>query len=286
MSTQRGTVMKACIISRTDIPNALSLTRRIIDHLDVLGVDVSVETDTALALELEDKNTNLSDLEGDFVVTVGGDGTILRTAMEMKTSDTPILGVNMGRRGFLSEVTVPEAEWALEKVLEGDYYLEESMKASSRCLQFEESFPDALNEVLIASPLPSKMVLLGLRVDGEHIIDVQADGVLVSTPAGSTAYNMSAGGAVLAPGIEGFSITAVCPYSYFKSIVVPPDSIITLELLKPRADAVAIVDGRSLHPLKPFNTVECYASEQVTRFIRFRSFYSRIQKRILTIQSR
>jgi NAD+ kinase len=278
--------MKAGVVSRTDIPNALSLTRRIIDHLDVLGADVSVETDTALALELEDKNTNLSDLEGDFVVTVGGDGTILRTAMEMKTSDTPILGVNMGRRGFLSEVTVPEAEWALDKVLEGDYYLEESMKASSKCLQLEESFPDALNEVLIASPLPSKMVLLGLRVDGEHIIDVQADGVLVSTPAGSTAYNMSAGGAVLAPGIEGFSITAVCPYSYFKSIVVPPDSIITLELLKPRADAVAIVDGRSLHPLKPFFTVECYASEQVTRFIRFRSFYSRIQKRILTIQSR
>jgi len=278
--------MKAGVVSRTDIPNALSLTRRIIDHLIGLGVEVSVETDTALALELEDKNTNLSDMEGDFMVTVGGDGTILRTAMEMKTPETPILGVNMGRRGFLSEVTVPEAEWALEKVLEGDYYLEESMKASSRCLQLEESFPDALNEVLIASPLPSKMVLLGLRVDGEHIIDVQADGVMVSTPAGSTAYNMSAGGAVLAPGIEGFSITAVCPYSYFKSIVVPPDSLITLELLKPRADAVAIIDGRSLHPLKPFYTVECYASEQVTRFIRFRSFYSRIQKRILTIQSR
>ncbi len=278
--------MKAGVVSRTDIPNALSLTRRIIDHLVGLGVEVIVETDTALALELEDKNTNLSDMEGDFMVTVGGDGTILRTAMEMKTPETPILGVNMGRRGFLSEVTVPEAEWALEKVVEGDYYLEESMKASSRCLQLEESFPDALNEVLIASPLPSKMVLLGLRVDGEHIIDVQADGVLVSTPAGSTAYNMSAGGAVLAPGIEGFSITAVCPYSYFKSIVVPPDSIITLELLKPRADALAIIDGRSMHHLKPFNTVECYASEQVARFIRFRSFYSRIQKRILTIQSR
>jgi NAD+ kinase len=286
VSTQRGTVMKAGVVSRTDIPNALSLTRRIIDHLVGLGVEVIVETDTALALELEDKNTNLNDLEGDFMVTVGGDGTILRTAMEMKTPETPILGVNMGRRGFLSEVTVPEAEWALEKVLEGDYYLEESMKASSRCLQLEESFPDALNEVLIASPLPSKMVLLGLRVDGEHIIDVQADGVLVSTPAGSTAYNMSAGGTVLAPGIEGFSITAVCPYSYFKSIVVPPDSIITLELLKPRADALAIIDGRSMHHLKPFNTVECYASEQVARFIRFRSFYSRIQKRILTIQSR
>lgn len=278
--------MKAGIVSRTDIPSALSLTRRIIDYLDVRGVEVSVETDTALALELEDSNTNLSDMDGDFMVTIGGDGTILRTAMEMKTPDTPILGVNMGRRGFLSEVTVPEAEWALDKVLEGDYCLEESMKVSSRCLQLEESFPDALNEVLIAPPLPSKMVLIGLRVDGEHIVDIQADGFLVSTPAGSTAYNMSAGGAVLAPGIQGFSVTAVCPYSYFKSIVVPPDSIVTLELLKPRTEAVAIIDGRSLHTLQPFNTVECYASDNVTRFIRFRSFYSRIQKRVLTIQSR
>lgn len=285
-STQKETGMKAGIVSRTDIPNALSLTRRIIDYLSERGVDVSVETDTASALELEDNDTNLSDLEGDFMVTVGGDGTILRAAMEMKAPETPILGVNMGRRGFLSEVTVPEAEWALDKVLEGDYFLEESMKVSSRCLQLDESFPDALNEVLIASPLPSKMVLLGLRVDGEHIVDVQADGILVSTPAGSTAYNMSAGGAVLAPGIDGFSITAVCPYSYFRSIVVPHDSIITLELLKPRAEAIAIIDGRSLHPLQPFNTIECYASEHVTRFIRFRSFYSRIQKRILTIQSK
>jgi NAD+ kinase len=278
--------MKAGIVSRTDIPNALSLTRRIINHLGELGVDVCVETDTALALELNDDNTNLSELEGDFMVTVGGDGTILRTVMEMKTPETPILGVNMGRRGFLSEVTVPEAEWALDKVVEGDYFIEENMKVSSRCLQLEESYPDALNEVLIASPLPSKMVLVGLRIDGEHIIDTQADGILVSTPAGSTAYNMSAGGAVLAPGIDGFSITAICPYSYFRSMVVPPESIVTFELLKPRAEAIAIIDGRSFHPLQPFNTVECYASDHKTRFIRFRSFYSRIQKRILTIQSR
>jgi NAD+ kinase len=278
--------MKAGIVSRTDIPNALSLTRRIINHLGELGVDVSVETDTALALKLDDDNTNLSELEGDFMVTVGGDGTILRTAMEMKASETPILGVNMGRRGFLSEVTVPEAEWALDKVLEGDYFIEENTKVSSRCLQLEESYPDALNEVLIASPLPSKMVLVGLRIDGEHIIDTQADGILVSTPAGSTAYNMSAGGSVLAPGIDGFSITAICPYSYFKSMVVPSESIITIELLKPRAEAIAIIDGRSFHPLQPFNTVECYVSDHKTRFIRFRSFYSRIQKRILTIQSR
>ncbi|MBN2336105.1 NAD(+)/NADH kinase [Candidatus Bathyarchaeota archaeon] len=278
--------MKVGIVSRTDIPSALTLTKRILCYLDDRGVDTSVETDTALALELNDDNTNLNELEGDFMVTVGGDGTILKTAMEMKVPGTPILGVNMGRRGFLSEVMVPEAEWALDMVIEGDYFVEESMKVSSRCLQLEDSFPDGLNEVLIASPLPSKMVLLGLSVDGEHILDVQADGIIVSTPAGSTAYNMSAGGSVVAPGVDAFCITAICPYSYFKSIVVPPESIITIELLKPKAEAVAIIDGRAFRPLQPLNTIECYLSEQKTRFIRFRSFYSRIQKRILTIQSR
>src|SRR4030043_435767 len=112
-------------------------------------------------------------------LTVSSDGPILRAAMDMKNPSTPILGVNMGRRGFLSEVGAPEAEWALERVLEGDYAVEESLKVTGRCIDTEERFPDALNEVLVASSLPSKMLLLGLNVDGEHVTDIQADGAMV-----------------------------------------------------------------------------------------------------------
>ncbi|TRO53961.1 NAD(+)/NADH kinase [Candidatus Bathyarchaeota archaeon] len=277
--------MRAGIVSRTDIPSAVTVTRRIVDYLDSRGVDVCVETDTAMAMELTGGNLELSELDCDFMVTVGGDGTILRAAMEMKDPATPILGVNMGRRGFLSEVLVPEAEWGLDKVLSGDYFLEESMKVSGRCLEMEDSFPDALNEVLVAPPLPSKMIIMGLSVDGEHIVDIQADGALVATPAGSTAYNMSAGGSIVSPGLDTLLLTAICPYSYFRSLVLPSYSVITIELLKPRSETLAIIDGRVYMPLKPLSTIECRVSPNKTRFIRFRSFYSRIQKRIMTLQA-
>lgn len=277
--------MKAGIVSRTDIPSAVTVTRCVMDYLHSCGVDVCVETDTALAMELTEGNSELSEMDCDFMVTVGGDGTILRTAMEMKDPRTPILGVNMGRRGFLSEVLVPEAEWGLDKVLKGEYFLEESMKVRSRCLEMEDSFPDALNEVLVAPPLPSKMIIMGLSVDGEHITDIQADGAMVATPAGSTAYNMSAGGSIVSPKLDSLLLTAICPYSYFRSLVIPPESVVTIELLKPRSEALVIVDGRAYVPLKPMSTVECRVSPHRARFIRFRSFYSRIQKRIMTLQS-
>jgi NAD+ kinase len=273
--------LKVGLVSRTDNPDALDVSRKIAETLIKLGVEVTVETDTSLALRLEDESVDISDLDGDFIVNVGGDGTILRTAMNMKNPETPILGVNMGRRGFLSTVIPGETEWALNRVLNGDYFIEESIKVRSRCLHLEDSFPDALNEVLVASSLPSKMLLMELRVDEEKVAEIQADGALVSTPAGSTAYNMSAGGSILTPKLEAFALTAVCPYSYFKSLVVPSDSKISIEMLKPKADGMVIIDGRSYIALRPGSTVECFLSPYKTRFIRFKSFYSRIQRRII-----
>ena len=275
--------MKAGVVSRTDNQDAVDVARKIIETLKEWGVDVMVETDTALAIKLDDKSTDINDLEGDFIVNIGGDGTILRTAMNMKNPETPILGVNMGRRGFLSTVIPNETEWALHRVLNGDYFIEESIKVRSRCLHLEDSFPDALNEVLVASSLPSKMLLMELRVDDEKVAEVQADGALVSTPAGSTAYNMSAGGSILSPRLEAFVLTAVCPYSYFKSLVVPSDSKISIEMLKPKADGMVIIDGRSYIALRPGSTVECFLSPYKTRFIRFKSFYGRIQRRIIPV---
>lgn len=277
--------MRAGVVSRTDNAEALELTQRIIDYLGSIGVDAEVETDTALALELKDHNTNLQDLDGDFVITVGGDGTILRAAMEMKTSSTPLFGVNMGRRGFLSEVPPEGIEAAIQRVIDGDYFIEESIKVKSWAQGVNDVFPDALNEVLIASRLPSKMLLMRLSVDDEFITDIQADGAIISSPAGSTAYNMSAGGSVIAPDMKALSLTVICPYSYFRSLVIPASSIVKVELLKPLTDAIAIIDGRSYIALKPQSVVEATVSPNCTRFIRFKPFYSRIQRRLMHLQT-
>ncbi|MCW4049274.1 MAG: NAD(+)/NADH kinase [Candidatus Bathyarchaeota archaeon] len=273
--------MKAGIVSRTDNQDSLAVAKKIIEFLKARGVDVHVETDTALSLGLDDGNSQLSDLDGDFIVTIGGDGTILKTAMEMKHAETPILGVNMGRRGFLASVTVTEAEQALNRVLDKDYFLEESLKVSSRCLDSDIVMPDGLNEVLVASSLPSKMLLLELSVDDDKITEVQADGALVATPAGSTAYNLSAGGSIVTPKVNAFVLTAICPYSYFKSLVLPKESKINIKLMKPKAEGMVIVDGRAFSAVKPFSNIECTVSPHKTRFIRFQSFYTRIKKRVM-----
>ena len=277
--------MRAGIVSRTDNDGSVELTREIIDYLEEQGIDVSVETDTALALELQNHNTNLQDLDGDFIITVGGDGTILKTSMEMKNPQTPLFGVNMGRRGFLAEIQPYEYKEAIQSFIKGDYTVEENLKVKSWGLNMDDSFPDALNELLVACSLPSKMLLTRLSVDDEHITDIQADGIIFSTPAGSTAYNMSAGGSIVAPTVPGFSLTAICPYSYFNSIVVPPESTIRIELLKPRSNAVAIIDGRHYIPLKPKSVIEATVSENKTNFIRFKPFYTRIRRRIFHLRT-
>ena len=272
--------MKAGVMSRTDLSKALTVARGVVEHLDSRGVDVQVETDTALALDMPERNTDLGEMTVDFIVTVGGDGTILRAAMLMHEPGTPILGINLGSRGFLTEVYPSDMKQALDRVLEGDYRTEECIKLSSKCLELGETLPDSLNEVLVASSLPSKILEVSLSVDGDHIIDIQADGVIVATPTGSTAYNLSAGGSILSPGLPAMILTSICPYSYFRSLVVPLSSRVRIEMLKPKIEALAIIDGRFHTALKPQSTIEVWTSPLKARFIRFRSFYSKLERRL------
>ena len=271
--------MKAGIMSRTDLQEAISVARAVVGHLDSRGVDVQVEAETALALGMPGRSADLGEMDVDFIVAVGGDGTILRAAMLLRGPETPILGVNLGKRGFLTEASPGDVGRALDRVLEGDYRLEECVKLSSRCLELEEAFPDSLNEVLVVSSLPSKVLEMRLSVDGERIIEIQADGVIIATPTGSTAYNLSAGGSILAPGVQAMILTTICPYSYFRSLVAPLSSRVRVELLK-KADAFAIIDGRVHTALKPQSTIEVWASPHRARFIRFRSFFSRLERKL------
>ncbi|MFQ6054102.1 MAG: NAD(+)/NADH kinase, partial [Candidatus Bathyarchaeia archaeon] len=252
--------MKVGVMSRTDLPEAITLARAVVESLDSRGVEVQVETETALALGEPERSADLGEMDVDFIITIGGDGTILRAAMLMREPETPILGVNLGMRGFLAEVPPDDVERALGRVLDGDYRLEECIKLSSRCLEMEGAFPDSLNEVLVASSLPSKVLEMRVAVDGERITEIQADGIIIATPTGSTAYNLSAGGSILSPGIPAMILTIICPYSYFRSLVVPLSSRVRIELLKPKADALAIIDGRVHTALKPHSTIEVWAS--------------------------
>ncbi|KYH36233.1 MAG: inorganic polyphosphate/ATP-NAD kinase [Candidatus Bathyarchaeota archaeon B23] len=268
--------MRFGLLSRIDLPEALEVAGRTLNHLKSRGLEALVEEGVAEALGVEP--TPLGEMEVDLLVVVGGDGTLLRAAMGLRNPETPMLGVDMGRRGFLAEVSPEEVEEAIERILRGDYRLEECLKLSSRC--GGQLLPDALNEVLVATSKPSKMAEMEVYVDGTHLITLQADGVLVATPTGSTAYNLSAGGSILTPGVEAMILTAVSPYSYFRSVVLPSGSRVEIEVRRPRAGALAIVDGSFQAEVKPGSRVEVWASSHRARFIRFDSFYKRLRRRL------
>jgi len=273
--------MKAGVISRPDDRRALDLARDIAKYLRERGVDVQMETETALRMDNPGGNIDLGEMTPDFMVTVGGDGTILRTAMQMQKPGTPILGVNKGSRGFLTEVDPMNVNEALDRVLNDDYRIESCIKLSSRHLETGMIFPDSLNEVLLTSSMASKAIDVRIKVNGEPLIDIQSDGVMASTPVGSTAYNLSAGGSILHPELKNVILTAISPYSYFRSIVIPDKSIVTMELVKPKAEGMVIIDGRDYTATKPPTTIEVRVSEYRARFIRFRSFYDRLERRLV-----
>ena len=278
--------MKAGVISRPDDGGALDLARDIAKYLGERGVDVQMETETALGMDNPGGNTDLGDMSPDFMVTVGGDGTILRTAMQMQEPSTPILGVNKGSRGFLTEVEPKDVNDALDRLLKDDYRIERCIKLSSRNLETGKVFPDSLNEVLLASSMPSKAIDVRIKVNGEPLIDIQSDGVMASTPVGSTAYNLSAGGSILHPELKNVILTAISPYSYFRSIVIPNRSTVTMELLKANAEGMIIIDGRDYTATKLPTTIEVRVSEHKARFIRFRSFYERLERRLVFRQAK
>ncbi|MBN1682241.1 NAD(+)/NADH kinase [Candidatus Bathyarchaeota archaeon] len=277
--------MRVGLISRTDSTEALEAAKNIIELLKRKKFDLFVETETSMALDLYHLNQDIGDMDVDFIISIGGDGTILRAAMGLKNPETPILGINFGRRGFLCEINKEEIEESIEKIIRKDYRIEESLKLSSKNFDTGEQFPDALNEVLISSSLPSKMLVTKISVNDVDITEIQSDGVIIATPTGSTAYNLSAGGSILTPNLDAMIITAICPYSYFKSIAFPINVKIYVKLMKPKTDGLAIIDGKVYSALKPMSTIEILVSKNKTRFIRFKPFYQRLKNRLAHLQT-
>ncbi|MFB0543428.1 MAG: NAD(+)/NADH kinase [Candidatus Bathyarchaeia archaeon] len=269
------------IISRKDREEALRKVSQICDHLLEKGVEVFLEGEVSELLGRPGLGCDLREVEVDLVVTVGGDGTILRSSSLLKRPETPLLAVNMGMRGFLTEVEPEEALEAIDRVFEGDYALEEHFKLSSTSKNSGEVFQDALNEVLVSSSLPSKTLRLRLYADGVEVFDIQADGIIVATPTGSTAYSLSAGGSILAPSVEAMIVTTLYPLSPFRSMVVPLMSVVEVELTKPECEALVVVDGMIQGKMRQGDRVAVWRSDHKATFIRFQSFYSRLKNRLL-----
>lgn len=199
------------------------------------------------------------------VVTIGGDGTILRAVSAASAYDVPVLGVNMGRVGFFSEIGADGFGEALEKLMKGEYSVERPSMLS--CFVNGESMGECLNDFSIHRQELSSITQLGLEIDGDPVGDVMADGLIVATPSGSTAYTMSAGGPVVAPKLDCMLVTPVCPHSLtVRPIVTSIDSVVSVTL---KCACRLSRDGQNARILEPGDKAVFRRSDRTAAFIRF-----------------
>ncbi|MEM2875846.1 MAG: NAD(+)/NADH kinase, partial [Candidatus Bathyarchaeia archaeon] len=210
------------VVARVDRKKALDYAANLASFIESKGLKACLEPVLARHAGREDLATSIKDMKVDLVVTVGGDGTILMTCLQIPKPEPPILAINMGARGFLTEVKPSEGLKALDDCLAGRFKLEAFRKVASRV--GERELPHALNEVYITSKTPAKMLYAEILRDEEVVGYCRADGFVVASVAGATGYSLSGGGPVIDPSIDAFVLTPICPLTLFYPIVFPSKS--------------------------------------------------------------
>ncbi len=268
------------LVARYDKEQALTLAEELAKYLKAKNLQVYMEDTLEGKVDAQVKPVPLKDMKTDFIITIGGDGTILRTCVNIPKPEPPILGVNMGVRGFLTEVEPKDAIAAVDKILKGEFKIEKCAKLVASA--DGEKLPDALNDVVVSGGEPSKILYMQIYKDDQPVAKCEADGLIVSTQKGSTAYSLSAGGPVLDPEVDAIVVTPICSLTTFRSLVFPANSKVTIESLRSK-DILVIVDGNYRRVVPAKNpSVTVVRSGNVTSLIRFKGdFYNRLQSRLL-----
>ena len=201
----------------------------------------------------------------DILVVVGGDGSLLRYADAASSLKIPLLGVNLGRIGFLSELSEQAFPDALDRLLEGAYTIERRMML--RCTINEEAPLYCLNDIVVFKRTFSGVTEINIQINGAEVGTVFCDGVIAATPTGSTAYSLSAGGSILADGLDAISVTTVCPHTlHIRPIVTAADADIRFSV----ADSgIVSVDGMRIHEVHRGDSIRVTGASRTTDFIRF-----------------
>lgn len=240
-----------------------------------------------------DQRYDFSDMPEDIecVLVLGGDGTLLQAARELLQRHIPLLGINLGTLGFLTSAEKSELPKCLDSVLDDSCSIDERMMLEGVAYHGSEKIQMniALNDVIIARAGFSRLVELKIYVNGELLSIYNADGIIVSTPTGSTGYSLSAGGPIIFPQTDVIVITPICPHSLqARSLVVSGEDRIMIEIGRRRKtqkeEAMVTFDGRSAQELETGDRIEIYKAQETTQLIRLkgRSFYQALQNKIGT----
>jgi NAD+ kinase len=249
------------------------------------GIEVLLDADAATCVGAEAKSREDLAACVDLIVVLGGDGTLLAVARAAGTREVPILGINLGRLGFLTEINIDELFPALDKVLAGELNVVSRMRLEVVVRRGEEDVAryQALNDAVITKTALSRMVDLEAFADGVKVTTYHADGLIVSTPTGSTAYSLSAGGPLLLPGIEAIVMTPICPHDLTHRPLVLPQTCVVEVVADPRGGEIALtVDGQEGMQLDPGDRVRMSRSPHPVALVAspFRNRYEILHEKL------
>ena len=251
-----NSVRKAGIVIKPHAPSVEGILKIVVEHLEGRGIACVLEDAAARRLGRPDGLAR-QDIAAasDLIVVLGGDGTLLSVAPAAARAGVPVMGINLGRLGFLTEIPVSEAVATLDRFLAGDAGL-----VSPRWLleaRTAEISSYCLNDAVITKGAVSRMIELVLGIDGRDVATFKADGLIVSTPTGSTAYSLSAGGPIVHPRVPAIVVTPICPHTLsFRPLAVPAASSVSVRLLTGGEEVFLTLDGQRGRAMAANDTVE------------------------------
>jgi len=259
------------IIAKRNKPEAVNITRNLVDWFRLKKIEVYIEDEMANLLGPHASGPHLNPTQREdfptqveMIIVLGGDGTILSVARLVGDHKVPILGVNLGGLGFLTEITLEELYRVLERVVQGDFVTNERVVLTAAVIRKGERMAEftVLNDAVINKGALARIIDIETSVNGEYLTTFKSDGLIFSTPTGSTAYNLSAGGPIVYPSLHCIIITPICPHTLTNRPIMVPDDVEIRAILKTKQQEVILtLDGQQGFPLEMEDVVEVRKAE-------------------------
>jgi len=260
------------VILRPTTPKLKKHFLKLQDIFKKHNIDVLLEDESAKMIDLPGMDFKYICNNSDFLVTIGGDGTLLSTVRKSFDYDLPILGVHAGNLGFLTDLSIYELDSFVEKITNNDYVINErAILEASVIKNNKEVKMYAFNDIVLTRTRVSNMIHIETLIDSKAFNTYHGDGVIVSTPTGSTAYNLSAGGPILFPMSNVFALTPICPHSLTQRPLVLPGKF-AIEMRTSEEKAIIIIDGQDVHELGLGENVKIKLAHKTIKMIHRKEF--------------
>lgn len=272
-------------------PRATEVLRRIFRFFADKDVHLMLPPEEARLFGCEEFQTeNILSQPTDVALSIGGDGTLLGVCRRYSYRSTPICGINIGTLGFMADIELTELERKLQKILDGDYHVENRLllagfvKSSAGKFAGDTRFlGHAINDVVVTKSGAARMLYLGLSINNSHLVDYKADGVIIASPTGSTAYSLSAGGPIINPTVKALIVTPICAHTFnMRPIVVAEKDKVHVKLADTNPDVTVTFDGQASYDLLPGDEVIVRKSKAQAHIMKFedKDYYQILRRKL------